>query len=203
MRRRDFIGLIGGAAAWPLTAGAQQSRKVWRIGFLSGVSATTDMSRLDRLRRGLRDLGYLEGTNFIIEPRWADNNYNRLPLLAAELVRLNVDIIVTAGTPPALAAKQATVTIPIVMAITGDPVAAGAVASLARPGGNITGQSFFGPELVAKRMQLLKEIMPQMDQVAHLTNLNNALNAGTTSRLMEIAAQSLKVAGPSCWAKME
>src|SRR5262249_50847863 len=156
MHRRSFLTLLGAsAAAWPLAARAQQLSKIWRIGFLSGVTTADEPYQLARLRLGLRELGYIEGSNLIIEPRWADNDYNRLPALAAELVRLNVDVIVTAGTPPVLAAKQATATIPIVIALSGDPVAAGVVASLARPGGNITGQSFFGPELVAKRMQLL------------------------------------------------
>src|SRR6185503_10469730 len=123
MRRRDFIGLVGGAAAWPLAVGAQQPRKVWRIGLLNAVQAAAYTSRIDRLRLGLRDLGYIEGTNFVIEARWADNNYDRLPTLAAELVRSDVDVIVTSGTPSVLAAKQATATIPIVMAVIGDAVA--------------------------------------------------------------------------------
>jgi len=142
---------------------------------------------------GLRELGYVEGLNFVIESRWGDNNYALLPDLAAELVRSNVDVIVTSGTPSVLAAKQTTATVPIVMAVIGDPVAAGAVASLARPGGNVTGQSFFAPELAAKRMGLLKEILPHMARVAYLTNLANPI-VRPTIRIMEAAAQSLNVA---------
>src|SRR5262245_55753391 len=140
MRRREFITLLGGAAAWPVAAWAQQSGKVARIGFLSGASpnAAGYPSRVAALRSGLRDHGYVEGANLVIEYRWAEENYARLPALAADLVRSNVDVIVTHGTPAALAAKRATATVPIVMAIIGDPTATGVVTSVARPGGNIT-----------------------------------------------------------------
>src|SRR5262245_2617004 len=117
MHRRSFVTLLGTSAAvsaWPLAARAQQRGKLWRLGFLSGVPAAREADRLDRLRLGLRELGYVDGSNFVIEARFADNDYNRLPALAAELVLLNVDVIVTAGTPPVPAAKQATATIPIV-----------------------------------------------------------------------------------------
>src|SRR5438874_1153653 len=148
MRRRDVITLCGGAAlAWPLAARAQQAGKVARIGFLGLTSAAGSASRVEAFRLGLRDLGYVEGTNIVIEYRWADDRYERLPELAAELVRSNVDVIVTHATPGSLAAKRATTTIPIVVAIIGDPVASGIIASVARPGGNITGQSFFNAEL--------------------------------------------------------
>src|SRR5262245_24000002 len=154
MRRRAFITLLGGAAAaWPLAGRAQQAGKVPRIGFLGATSAFGLVGRIDGFRQGLRDRGYVEGTNILIDYRWADGNYGRLPELALDLVRSKVDLIVTHTTPGALAAKQATTTIPIVVAIVGDPVASGVVASLARPGGNITGQSFFNPELRAKRIE--------------------------------------------------
>jgi putative ABC transport system substrate-binding protein len=141
--RRQFISALGSAAAvWPTAAYAQQPGKVPRIGVLGAASASGLADRVASLRLGLRDLGYVEGTNVIIEFRWAEGNYARLPELAAELIRSNVDVIVTHGTPGTLAAKQATATIPIVIASIGDPVAVGVVASVARPGGNITGESF-------------------------------------------------------------
>jgi putative tryptophan/tyrosine transport system substrate-binding protein len=136
MRRREFIAGLGSAAAWPLTARAQQARKVARIGYLGPLSAAVQASRVEAIRQGLRDHGYIEGTNLVIEFRWAEGHYERLPELAAELVRSNVDVIVTGGTPASLAAKQATTTIPIVIALIGDPVASGIVARVSRPGGN-------------------------------------------------------------------
>jgi len=140
LKRREFVTLLGGAAAtWPLTVHSQQASKIPRIGFLGAASPSTFASRLEGIRMGLRDFGYVEGRNITIDYRWAEGRYERLPELAAELVRSNVDIIVTHTTPGSLAAKQATTRIPIVVALIGDPVAAGVVASLARPGGNITG----------------------------------------------------------------
>jgi putative ABC transport system substrate-binding protein len=194
MRRREFITLLGSAAAWPLAARAQQSGKVARIGFLGATSSESGWAkrRVEGFRSGLRDLGYLEGTNIVIEYRWADERYERLPELAAELVRSNVDVIVAHGTPGSLAAKRATATIPIVVANIGDPVAAGVVASLARPGGNITGLSFFSPQLGAKRIELLKELMPQLAGVAVLLNANNPIN-GPVVQAMETTAHSLQV----------
>jgi putative tryptophan/tyrosine transport system substrate-binding protein len=138
----------------PLSAGGQQPAKVVRIGFLGPNSAASTAGRMEALRAGLRDLGYVEGTNLIIESRWADGNYERLPALARDLVGLKVDLILTSGTPGTRAARSATVTIPIIMVTSGDPVALGLVASLARPGGNITGASIFAPELSAKRIEL-------------------------------------------------
>jgi putative ABC transport system substrate-binding protein len=138
-------------------AEAQPAGRVYRIGFLGTAAASGQANRVEALRAGLRDLGDVEGKNIVIEYRWAEGKYDRLPDLVAELVALKVDVIVTSGgTPPALAAKQATTTIPIVMAGTGDAVAAGLVSSLARPGGNITGLTDFVPELMAKRLELLK-----------------------------------------------
>jgi putative ABC transport system substrate-binding protein len=171
---------------------AQQAGKVPRIGFLGLASPSTWASRLEGFRLGLRDFGYVEGTNITIEYRWAQGRYERLPELAAELVRSNVDLIVTHATPGSLAAKRATTTIPIVMANIGDPVAAGVVASVARPGGNITGQSFFNAELRAKRIELLKEVMPRLAQVAVILNADNPAT-GPEFKAMETTAQSLNI----------
>jgi putative tryptophan/tyrosine transport system substrate-binding protein len=151
MKRREFITLLGGAAAaWPLAAGAQQPGKVPRIGILGSTSASGLATRVEGFRLGLRDLGYVEGSTVIIEYRWADDKYERLPALAADLVRSNVDVIVTQGTPGSLAAKQATTIIPIVIANIGDAVAAGIVASLARPGGISRGRAFSALSSVRK-----------------------------------------------------
>jgi putative ABC transport system substrate-binding protein len=192
MRRREFITLLGSATAWPLVARAQQPRKIARIGFLGASSEAGLATRADGFRAGLRDLGYVEGANIIIEYRWADDIYERLPALAAELVRSNVDVIVTHGVSGSLAAKQATATIPIVVANVGDPIAAGVVDSLARPGGNITGQSFFAPQLDAKRIELIKELMPQLTRAAVLLNPDNP-GTGLDVKAMETTAQSLKL----------
>jgi putative ABC transport system substrate-binding protein len=170
--RRELLAALGGAAAWPLAARAQQAGKVPRIGFLGLASPSTFASRLEGFRLGLRDFGYVEGANITIEYRWAEGRYERLPELAAELVRSNVDLIVTHATPGSLAAKRATTTIPIVMTAIGDPVAAGIVTNVARPGGNITGQSFFSPELRAKRIELLKEMKPSLARVGVLSKCN-------------------------------
>jgi putative tryptophan/tyrosine transport system substrate-binding protein len=194
MKRREFITLLGGAAAaWPLTARAQQTGKVARVGFLGATSAPGYANQLAGFRAGLRDFGYVEGTNVVIEYRWAQGYYERLPGLVADLVRSNVNVIVTHGTPAALAAKQATTTVPIVMAIVGDPVAGGIVASLAQPGGNITGQSFFNPELGAKKIELLKEGLPQMTRAACLLNQDNPGSTVLALQAMEVAAKSLKM----------
>jgi putative ABC transport system substrate-binding protein len=174
MRRRQFIlALVGGAATWPLAARAQPPGKTYRIGFLGATSLAETRRRVDGLRTGLRRLGYEEGKNIVIHYRWAEDRYERLPELAAELVKLNVDVLVTHGTPGALAAKQATSTVPIVMAAVGDPVEAGIVASLARPGGNLTGLTFFYAELCAKRVELIKEAFPTLTRVAVLVNPAN------------------------------
>jgi len=193
MKRRDFIALLGGAAAsWPLAARAQRPAKTV-IGFLGPASPSTFASRIEAFRQGLRDFGYVEGTNITVEYRWAEGRYERLPELAAELVRSKVDMIVTHGTPGSLAAKRATTTIPIVMANIGDPVATGVVASIARPGGNITGQTFFNPELRAKRVELLKEVMPRLTHVAVILNADNPAAVGPEFQAMEKAAQALNV----------
>src|SRR5260370_16095785 len=192
MKRREVITLLGGAAAWPVAARAQRASKVAHIGFLGAVSEAGYARHVAALRDGLRDLGYTEGKNIMISYRWANGNYDRLPALAAELVRSGVDVIITHGTPGTLAAKRATATVPIVAAIIGDPVASGAVTSVARPGGNITGSSFFSPELSGKRVELLKELMPQLSSVAILFNPDNPLPADAQGS--EIAARSIGVA---------
>ena len=173
MKRREFITLIGGAAAgWPLTARAQQPiaqvGKMPRLGMLMPGSSAHSGTIVAPFYRGLRDLGYIEGQNIVIERRYGDGNIERLPNLAAELAKLKVDIIVAWSTPAALAAKQTTNTIPIVAALMADPVGDELVASLARPGGNITGTTFLGPELVGKRLQLLREVVPRISRVAAL-----------------------------------
>jgi putative ABC transport system substrate-binding protein len=174
VRRREFITMLGGAAmTWPLPICAQQSRKVPRIGVLLPGTPTSFAVRTKAFLEGLRDLGYVEGQTIAIEWKWAEDKIERFPELAAELVRANVDVIVTSGTSAAAALKSATTTIPIVMAIIGDPVAAGLVDSLGRPGGNATGFSIIAPELGTKRLELLKEIVPNVLSVAVLLNPKN------------------------------
>jgi len=170
--RRTFIGSVASALlAAPLAAHAQQAGKVFRIGILETIPAAQNAANLDALRKGLRELGYVEGRNLIIEYRSADGRAERFPDLASELVRLKVDLLVTRGTPAARAAKNATGTIPVVMATMGDPRAI--VASFARPGGNITGVTTFSTELQAKRIELLKELVPNLSRVALLHNMGN------------------------------
>ena len=172
MDRRAFIsGVTLGLLAAPLAAAAQQAGKVYRIGILETIPAAQNAANLAALRKGLRDLGYVEGRNLIIEYRSADGRAERFPDLASELVRLKVDLIVTRGTPAARAAKNATGTIPVVMATMGDPRAI--VASFAHPGGNITGVTTFSTELTAKRVELLKELVPNLSRVALLHNMGN------------------------------
>src|SRR3972149_11896893 len=167
MDRRTFIGRVaGGLLAAPLAAHAQQVGKVYRIGILETIPAARNAANLDALRKGLRDLGYVEGRNLVIEYRSADGRAERFPDLASELLRLKVDLIVTRGTPAARAAKNATGTIPVVMATMGDPHAI--VASFAHPGGNITGVTTFSTELIGKRIELLKELVPSLSRVALL-----------------------------------
>jgi putative ABC transport system substrate-binding protein len=190
VKRRDFIVVLGGAAVWPLAAGAQQPHKVPRIGFLGAASATGFANQLRGFRQGLADLGYIEGTTIAIEYRWAEGKIACLPELAVELVRTNVEVIVAHGTPGILAAKQATATIPIVMAASGDAEASGLVASLARPGGNVTGLTFFNPELAAKRFELLKETLPSLTEVGLLLNPANPINVPIVP-MIKLTAQAL------------
>lgn len=173
MRRREFVALAGGAAMLPLTARAQQPVPPLRVGFLGAISASVYARRIEALRAGLRDLGYTEGKNLILETRWANSRYDGLAAVADELIRLKVDVIVTHGTPGARAAMAATATIPIIMATSGDAVASKLVSSLARPGGNVTGTSFFSPEIHAKRLEMLKEVLPRIARVAFLINPDN------------------------------
>jgi len=170
-RRTLIVGIAGSLLFTPLAVRAQQAGKVYRIGILEAIPAAQNAANLEALRRGLRDLGYVEGRNLIIDYRSADGRAERFPDLASELVRLKVDLIVTRGTPAARAAKNATVTIPVVMATMGDPRAI--VASFARPGGNITGVTTFSTELTAKRIELLKELVPNLSRVALLHNMGN------------------------------
>ena len=194
MRRRDFITLLGGTpAAWPRALPAQPSGKTYQLGFLGVTSRDANYRRrVDALRTGLRQLGYEESRNLVIHYRWAEGRYERLPELAAELVKLGVDVLVTHSTPGALAAKQATSTIPIV-AYSGDPVAAGLVASLARPGGNLTGMTFFFAEICAKRVELIKEAVPAVTRVAVLANPANSSYPLALS-VMQRTADTLSVA---------
>jgi putative ABC transport system substrate-binding protein len=172
-RRRDFVAALGSAATWSLAARAQQPAKIPRIGFLLPGPLTAFSLRTAAFRQGLLDLGYVEGKTVIIEWRAAEERVEQLPDLAAELVRLNADLIVTVGTPAAEAAKNATRTIPIVMAVVGDAVGSGLVASLAHPGGNVTGFTIVAPDLSGKRLELLKEIIPRVSNIAALLNPTN------------------------------
>jgi putative tryptophan/tyrosine transport system substrate-binding protein len=190
VKRREFITLLSGAAvAWPVAARAQQA-KVARIGFLGLVSASSHGARVAALRAGLRDLGWIEGRNILIEFRWAEGNYDRLPALAGELVGLNVDVLVTHGAAGALAAKNATSTIPIVITAAGDMVALGLISSLSRPGGNVTGLSLFVAELTAKRVELIKEAVPSLTKVAVLLNPGNAATQFVLSETQATAKAS-------------
>src|SRR6202051_1610357 len=171
--RRQFISVLGGAVVtWPLAALAQ-SEKISRIGFLTRYSDASGAAQIDAFRQGLRDLGWVEGKTISIEYRDADGQADRLRGLAAELVGLNVDVIVTVDTPPTQAAKQATSTIPIVIAVSADPVGAGLVASLAHPGGNVTGLSLLAPETDQKALEFLKETLPRTNRVVMIVDPKN------------------------------
>jgi ABC-type uncharacterized transport system substrate-binding protein len=187
MRRREFITILGGAAAaLPLAAvRAQQAMRV--VGFLGGAAPAGYAVLIEAFRSGLRDHGYIEGQNIRIEYRWAQTQYENLPALAADLVQRKVDVIVTQGTPAALAAKQATTKIPIVMAIVGDPVDSGIVASYSRPGGNITGSSFFFPEINAKRLELMKSLMPGLNRAGILMHPDNLAMTSVLRAVNEVA----------------
>ena len=193
MRRREFFGVLGGAAAWPLAARAQQAAMPV-VGFLNSQSPEGYSERLRGFRQGLKDTGYIEGENVAIEYRWAEAQIDRLPELAAELVRRQVAVIVASvGPAPVLAAKAATTTTPIVFIVPEDPVRLGLVASLARPDGNLTGVNFFTSELTAKRLGLLRELVPTAVRVAVLINPDNATTTETALRDLQSAARAMGV----------
>jgi putative ABC transport system substrate-binding protein len=191
-RRRLLIAAGASVLAAPLASFAQQKGKIWRVGFLGPSAAAGSTQRIEALKAGFRDLGYIEGKNIAIEFRWAEGKYELLPRFAAELVALKVDVIVTHGTPGTLAAKQATTTIPIVIATISDPVATGVVSSLRQPGGNVTGVTFFTQELQEKRLEMIREVLPGAKRVAILTNADNASMRPMIPAL-EAAGKALKL----------
>ena len=191
MKRREFIALLGStAAALPLAAAAQP--KIPRIGFMGNSTAALEANLLDAFREGLQELGYEEGRNIIIEYRWANGKYDHFPALVAELIAARVDAIVTAGTPAALAVKNATTTVPLVMVAVGDPIGTGLVPSLARPGGNLTGLSSVAPDLEGKRLQLLREVMPALSYVAMFINSLNPFHISSMEQA-RAAAQTMGI----------
>ena len=201
-RRACMAIIVAGLLSSAVATGAQPARKVPRIGYFDGASASTNPELTDAFRDQMRQLGYVEGKNLVIEYRWADGKYDRLPDLAADLVRLRVDVIVTVGDPVILAAKEATTAIPIVMASVGDPVGRGFVASLARPGGNITGVSNLAVALSGKWLEILNEAVPRLSQVAILRNGANPthplfwMEADKVAKGLGLKLQSLEVRTP-------
>ena len=192
MRRREFIALIGSAAAsWPLAARGQQA-KIAQIGFLGAATAAGYAKLFEAFKAGLRDRGYLEGKNIVIHTRWAEDNYDRLAALANELVALKVDVLVTHGTPATGALRTATATIPIVMAVTGDADKTALIQTLARPGNNVTGLTYFAADQTSKRLELMKEIVPSIKRVALLANPKNQV-LPLELQAMEDAVRSLKM----------
>jgi putative tryptophan/tyrosine transport system substrate-binding protein len=199
MNRRDFIALLGGAATWPLAARAQPAMPV--IGFLSSESPERSMNRLRGFHEGLSEAGYVEGRNVAVEYRWAEGRNDRLPELAADLARHQVNVIVIGGgTPAALAAKAASATIPIVFQVGNDPVEKGLVASLSRPGGNLTGVSSLNGELVPKQLELLHELVPTATTIAVLIN---PTNIGVALRDAQLAATTLGLRLEALYASTE
>lgn len=191
MDRRRLL-ILAALLGAPRRAWAQRASKVYRVAFLGGTSPSGYAGQLAAFREGLRDLGYVEGQNLVFEFRWAQGKYERLPALAAELVRWNPDVLVTHGGPGSLAAKRATTTIPIVIGVVGDPVAVGAVEGVARPGGNVTGISLFLPELTAKRLEILKEAIPQLTRAGILLKGGNPM-ASVVLKATEKTAEALKI----------
>ena len=187
----------------PLAVEAQQAGKVPRLGILWPYSSSVASPFAEAFRQGLRDAGYVEGQNILVEERWAEGSFDRLPSLAAELVRLNVDVIVTASTPAVQAAQQATKTIPIVMTLVSDPVESGIVASLARPGGNVTGLSVMNPEVSGKRLALLKEVIPKLSRVAVFWSATTPARrlllseTETAARALGVQLRVVEVRGPT------
>src|SRR5215831_864764 len=183
MKRRQFIALLGGAAAWPLAARAQQAGKLPTIGFLGSATPLVESQGVAAFVQRLRQLGWIEGHNLGIEYRWAEGRSERFAEIAAEFVRLKVEVIVTRGTASVIAAKQATAVIPIVFASVGDPVGTGLVASLARPAGNLTGLSNLLHDTATKRLELLREVVPNLRRLAILANV---ANPGTVLSMREV-----------------
>ena len=203
MDRRTWIaGFAGGLVAFCALAEAQTAR-IPRIGFLGNSTAELEANLIGPWRQGLRELGYVEGQNVVVEYRWAEGHYERFPALIKELLALNVDVIVTAGTPAAQAVRRATTTVPLVMVAVGDPVGTGLVASLSRPGGNATGLVSIAPDLEGKRLQLLREVVPNLAYVALLTNPANPFHVGSEQQLraaasaVHVKAQSFAVRNES------
>jgi ABC-type uncharacterized transport system substrate-binding protein len=203
VRRRDFITLLGGAAAaWPLAARAQQLAKLPTIGFLLPNTPALDSRRVEAFVQRLRELGWIEGRTVSIEYRWGEGRVEHLAEFAAELVRLKVDVIVTSGTPPVVAAKRATAVIPIVFAAVGDPVGTGLVAALARPGGNVIGLSIQATDLAGKRLQLLREVVPGLRRLAIVANADASpamlemVEVQATARALGLEVASYEIRRP-------
>jgi putative ABC transport system substrate-binding protein len=192
MNRRAFIATATAILVAPLAADAQQAARVPRIGFLGNSTAALEANLVGPFREGLRDLGYVEGRNILIEYRWAEGKYERFPALIAEMIALKVDVIVTAGTPATLAVKKAAPSVPLVMVAVGDPIGVGLVASLARPGGNSTGLTSIAPELEGKRLELLREVVPRLSHIAVLWNPDNSFHVGSLKEV-RAAAQVLGI----------
>jgi putative ABC transport system substrate-binding protein len=201
VKRRKFITFLAGAAAWPLATRAQSPPKFPRVGYIGLASRKSAPHVFEAFRQGLKELGYVEGQTIALEGRWAEGRIERLPEIVAELLRLKVDVLVVSSSPAALAAKNATRTIPIVM-VAADPVGLGLVASLARPGGNLTGLSYFNEAVVGKRVQFIKELLPELARVAVLTNPLVEVHAifwretEVAARKLGVALQPLEVRGP-------
>jgi putative ABC transport system substrate-binding protein len=189
-RRAFLITMVAAVVVAPLVAEAQHARKLYRIGFLGNSTAALESNLVAPWREGLRELGYVEGRDVVVEYRWAEGHYERFPALIEELLALKVDVIVTAGTPAALAVKRATATVPLVMVAVGDPVSTGLVTSLARPGGNVTGLVSIAPDLEGKRLELLREIVPKLSHVILLVNPANAFHV-VSEKLVRAAARQL------------
>src|SRR5262245_6374404 len=192
LRRRQFITLLGGATVWPVAVRAQQTGKLRTIGFLGESTSLAQSERTTAFVQRLRELGWIEGRTVAIEYRWAEGRSERFAEIATEFVRLKVDIIVTSSTPAVIASKQATTVIPIVFAIAADPIGTGLVASLARPGGNVTGLSIQSTDIAAKRLALLREIVPGLRRLAIMTNLGNPASALETGEV-QTAARALGI----------
>jgi putative ABC transport system substrate-binding protein len=193
LHRRRFLALLGGAAlAWPLPLRAQQAGKIPRIGFMGNSTEALEANLIGPFREGLREHGYQDGRNIVVEYRWAEGKYDRFPALVAELLAAKVDLIVTAGTPASLAVKKATTTVPLVMVAVGDPVGTGLVPSLARPGGNLTGLSSIAPDLEGKRLELLREVVPGLAHVGVFHNPANLFHT-VSMPLARKAAEALNI----------